>query len=120
MNIHTIYRHPADLEAEAMLSREQPYPDSFTLAERTAERMTRARNGLAHVMTDLLPLLEKPLCFIRPCWIRSAASLPRSDVKRWQSYTITSLLIWMKTAGLKCQRRTEGATQCVISTLSAK
>lgn len=34
MNIHTIYRHPADLEAEAMLSREQPYPDSFTLAER--------------------------------------------------------------------------------------
>jgi hypothetical protein len=31
-------------------------------------------------------------------------------VKRWQSYTITSLPIWMKTAGLKCQRRTEGAT----------
>ncbi|HBZ2534631.1 TPA: nicotinic acetylcholine receptor subunit beta, partial [Klebsiella pneumoniae] len=58
MNIHTIYRHPADLEAEAMLSREQPYPDSFTLAERTAERMTRARNGLAHVMTDLATQLN--------------------------------------------------------------
>ncbi|MGC6668562.1 nicotinic acetylcholine receptor subunit beta, partial [Escherichia coli] len=49
MNITTIYRHPAELEAEAMLSREQAYPDDFTLADRTAERMTRARNGLAHV-----------------------------------------------------------------------
>ncbi|EKZ5688496.1 nicotinic acetylcholine receptor subunit beta [Klebsiella pneumoniae] len=69
MNIHTIYRHPADLEAEAMLSREQPYPDSFTLAERTAERMTRARNGLAHVMTDLLPLLEVEQAVIVHCWL---------------------------------------------------
>jgi hypothetical protein len=25
MNIHIINRHPAELEAEAMLSREQPY-----------------------------------------------------------------------------------------------
>ncbi|HFF7166978.1 TPA: nicotinic acetylcholine receptor subunit beta [Klebsiella pneumoniae] len=69
MNIHTIYRHPADLEAEAMLSREQPYPDSFTLAERTAERMTRAQNGLAHVMTDLLPLLEVEQAVIVHCWL---------------------------------------------------
>ncbi len=38
MNINAIYRHPAELEAEAMLSREQPYPEDFTLAERTAER----------------------------------------------------------------------------------
>ncbi|MGA3709919.1 nicotinic acetylcholine receptor subunit beta, partial [Escherichia coli] len=49
MNINTIYRHPADLEAESMLSRKEAYPDDFTLADRTAERMTRARNGLAHV-----------------------------------------------------------------------
>ena len=42
MKINTIYRHPAELEAEAMLFRKQPYPDSFSLAERTAERMTRA------------------------------------------------------------------------------
>ncbi|HBX9792224.1 TPA: nicotinic acetylcholine receptor subunit beta [Klebsiella pneumoniae] len=69
MNIHTIYRHPADLEAEAMLSREQPYPDSFTLAERTAERMTHAQNGLAHVMTDLLPLLEVEQAVIVHCWL---------------------------------------------------
>ncbi|EPD1509017.1 hypothetical protein EDC47_11428 [Raoultella planticola] len=69
MNIHTIYRHPADLEAEAMLSREQPYPDSFTLAERTAERMTRARNGLAHVMTDLSPHLDGEQAAIVHCWL---------------------------------------------------
>lgn len=69
MNIHTIYRHPADLEAEAMLSREQPYPDSFTLAERTAERMTRARNGLAHVMNDLSPHLDDEQAAIVHCWL---------------------------------------------------
>lgn len=69
MNIHTIYRHPADLEAEAMLSREQPYPDSFTLAERTAERMTRARNGLAHVMTDLVTQLDDEQAEIVYCWL---------------------------------------------------
>ncbi|HBW0909966.1 nicotinic acetylcholine receptor subunit beta [Klebsiella quasipneumoniae] len=68
MNIHTIYRHPADLEAEAMLSSEQPYPDSFTLAERTAERMTRARNGLAHVMTDLATQLNDEQAAIVYCW----------------------------------------------------
>ncbi|MDK9387209.1 nicotinic acetylcholine receptor subunit beta [Klebsiella pneumoniae] len=69
MNIHTIYRHPADLEAEAMLSREQPYPDSFTLAERTAERMTRARNVLAHVMTDLSPHLDVEQAVVVRCWL---------------------------------------------------
>ncbi|HBV3741592.1 TPA: nicotinic acetylcholine receptor subunit beta [Klebsiella pneumoniae] len=69
MNIHTIYRHPADLEAEAMLSREQPCPDSFTLAERTAERMTRARNGLAHAMTDLSPHLDGEQAAIVHCWL---------------------------------------------------
>lgn len=69
MNINSIYRHPAELEAEAMLSREQSYPDDFTLAERTAERMTRVHNGLAHVMTDLLPLLEVEQAVIVHCWL---------------------------------------------------
>ena len=69
MNTNTIYRHPAELEAEAMLSREQAYPDDFTLADRTAERMTRASNGLAHVMTELLPLLEVEQAFIVHCWL---------------------------------------------------
>jgi hypothetical protein len=29
MNINALYRHPSELEAEAMLSREQAYPDDF-------------------------------------------------------------------------------------------
>ena len=69
MNINAIYRHPAELEAEAMLSRGQPYPDEFTLAERTAERMIRARNGLAHVMTDLSPHLDDEQAAIVHCWL---------------------------------------------------
>jgi hypothetical protein len=55
-NEHKYHPPPGKLEAEAMLSR--GYPDDFTLADRTAERMTRARNGLAHVMTDLATQLE--------------------------------------------------------------
>ena len=80
MNIHTIYRHPADLEAEAMLSREQPYPDSCTLAERTAERMTRARNGLAHVMTDLATQLDDEQAAIVYCWLSKVLTI--GDIAR--------------------------------------
>ncbi|MBV0603076.1 nicotinic acetylcholine receptor subunit beta [Klebsiella pneumoniae] len=69
MNINTIYRHPAELEAEAMLSRKEAYPDDFTLADPTAERMARVHNGLAHVMTDLLPLLEVEQAVIVYCWL---------------------------------------------------
>lgn len=69
MNINAIYRHPAELEAEAMLSREQPYPEDFTLAERTAERMARARMGLAHVMTDLAPFLDGEQAAIVHYWL---------------------------------------------------
>lgn len=66
---------PAELEAEAMLSCEQAYPDDFTLADRTAERMTRARNGLAHVMTDLLPLLEVEQAAIAYCWLSKVLTI---------------------------------------------
>ena len=69
MNINAIYRHPAEQEAEAMLSRVQPYPEDFTLAERTAERMTRARNGLAYVMTELAPRLDDEQAAIVHCWL---------------------------------------------------
>ncbi|HCL9398045.1 TPA: nicotinic acetylcholine receptor subunit beta [Escherichia coli] len=69
MNINTIYRHPADLEAEAILSRIQPYPGDFTLAERTAERMARARNGLAHVMAELVPHLDNEQAATVYCWL---------------------------------------------------
>ncbi|MDZ3015044.1 nicotinic acetylcholine receptor subunit beta [Klebsiella quasipneumoniae] len=69
MNTNTIYRHPAELEAEAMLSRKESYPDDFTLAERTAERMARARNGLVHVMTDLSPYLDVEQAVVVHCWL---------------------------------------------------
>ncbi|EIX9503846.1 nicotinic acetylcholine receptor subunit beta [Klebsiella pneumoniae] len=75
MNINAIYRHPAELEAEAMLSREQPYPEDFTLAERTAERMTRARNGLAHVMTDLATQLNDEQGEIVYCWLSKVLTI---------------------------------------------
>lgn len=84
MNINAIYRHPAELEAEAMLSREQSYPDDFTLAERTAERMTRVHNGLAHVMTDLLPLLDVEQAVIVHCWlykVLAIVDMARIDAK---------------------------------------
>ncbi|HBR7348473.1 TPA: nicotinic acetylcholine receptor subunit beta [Klebsiella pneumoniae] len=75
MNINAIYRHPAELEAEAMLSREQPYPEDFTLAERTAERMTRARNGLAHVITDLATQLNDEQAEIVYCWLSKVLTI---------------------------------------------
>ncbi|HAW6058019.1 nicotinic acetylcholine receptor subunit beta [Escherichia coli] len=75
MNINTIYRHPAELEAEAMLSRKESYPDDFTLADRTAERMPRARNGLAHVMTDLATQLNDEQAEIVYCWLSKVLTI---------------------------------------------
>ncbi len=75
MNINTIYRHPAELEAEAMLSRKEAYPDDFTLADRTAERMTRARNWLAHVMTDLATQLNDEQAEIVYCWLSKVLAI---------------------------------------------
>jgi len=69
MNINLLYRHPAENDVDAMLSREHAYPDSFSLAERTAERMTRARRGIAHVMTELLPKLEGDQQAEMYCWL---------------------------------------------------
>ncbi|HBX2609286.1 host cell division inhibitor Icd-like protein [Escherichia coli] len=62
-------------EAEAMLSREQAYPDDFTLADRTAERMTRARNGLAHVMTDLAPHMDAEQTAAVQCWLMKVLAI---------------------------------------------
>lgn len=75
MNTNTIYRHPAELEAESMLSRKEAYPDDFTLADRTAERMTRARNGLAHVMTDLATQLDDEQAAIVYCWLSKVLTI---------------------------------------------
>ncbi|HFT1548546.1 TPA: nicotinic acetylcholine receptor subunit beta [Klebsiella quasipneumoniae subsp. similipneumoniae] len=74
MNINALYHHPAELEAEAMLSRKEAYPDDFTLAE-TAERMTRARNGLAHVMTDLATQLDDEQAAIVYCWLSKVLAI---------------------------------------------
>jgi hypothetical protein len=52
MNKSPLNRNP-DSDASSSALCAVNYPDDFTLADRTAERMTRARNGLAHVMTDL-------------------------------------------------------------------
>ena len=75
MNINALYRHPSELEAEAMLSREQAYQDDFTLADRTAERMTRARDGLAHVMTDLVTQLDDEQAAIVYCWLSKVLTI---------------------------------------------
>lgn len=75
MNINALYRHPSELEAEAMLSREQDYPDDFTLADRTAERMTRDRDGLAHVMTDLVTQLDDEQAAIVYCWLSKVLTI---------------------------------------------
>lgn len=75
MNINALYRHPSELEAEAMLSREQAYPDDFTLADRTAERMIRARDGLAHVMTDLVTQLDDEQAAIVYCWLSKVLTI---------------------------------------------
>ncbi|MCD5944114.1 nicotinic acetylcholine receptor subunit beta [Klebsiella pneumoniae] len=75
MNTNTIYRHPAELEAESALSRKEAYPDDFTLADRTAERMTRARNGLAHVMTDLATQLDDEQAAIVYCWLSKVLTI---------------------------------------------
>jgi len=69
MNINLLYRHPAENDVDAMLSREHAYPDSFSLAERTAERLDRARRGISHVMTELLPKLEEDQQAELNCWL---------------------------------------------------
>ena len=75
MNNSSIYRHPAEIDAEAMLGREHPYPDYFTLADRTAERMSRARNGLAYVMIDLAPRLEDEQTAAVYFWLSKVLSI---------------------------------------------
>ncbi|MEZ2583258.1 nicotinic acetylcholine receptor subunit beta [Kluyvera intermedia] len=75
MNINTIYRHPAELEADAMLSREETHPGSCSLAGRTAERMTRARNGLAHVMTELAPHMDAEQTAVVQCWLMKVLAI---------------------------------------------
>lgn len=64
-----ICRPPSALEADAVLSREHAYPEHFTLAERIAERLKRARSGLTHVMTEICPTLEAEQAEAVYCWL---------------------------------------------------
>lgn len=59
MNTNFCFPHPEAAIANATLLREESYPRSFTQVERTRERMTRARTGLVHVMTEILPGVEQ-------------------------------------------------------------
>lgn len=47
--------HPEEEKVNAMMYREEPYPESFTTTDRTNERLERIRTGLVHVLTELLP-----------------------------------------------------------------
>lgn len=58
--------HPETAKVKAMLSREEAYPDHFTSADRIAERLTRFRTGLVHVLTDVLPNGDKESV---SCWL---------------------------------------------------
>ncbi|WP_226568390.1 nicotinic acetylcholine receptor subunit beta [Mangrovibacter yixingensis] len=69
MTVDLLYRHPGEQEAVALLTRKQPYPATFTLSERTSERLNRVRHGLTHVMTDLLPVLDKEQYEELYCWL---------------------------------------------------
>lgn len=69
MKTLTLCQPPECLEAEVALHREQPYPPGFTLADRTAERMARARKGLAHVMVELVPQFEGDNAESLYCWL---------------------------------------------------
>ncbi|EOS9068570.1 nicotinic acetylcholine receptor subunit beta [Escherichia coli] len=75
MNINLIYCHPCELEIESLLSREEPYPDTFTLADRTTERITRARTGLVHVMNEILPSVGGEQATVITSWLQKVTSL---------------------------------------------
>lgn len=84
MNITSIYRHPEEVDAEITLSRRDIYPETFSLADRTAERMVRARNGLVHVMTELLPDIDDEQSTILYFWldkILTIVDIARNDAE---------------------------------------
>lgn len=84
MNITSIHRHPEEVDAEITLSRRDIYPETFSLADRTAERMARARNGLVHVMTELLPDIDDEQSTILYFWldkILTIVDIARNDAE---------------------------------------
>lgn len=104
MNISTIYRHPAELEAEAMLCREHPYPESFTFTERTTERMNRARAGLVHVMTEIAPTLDDEQSSVVNCWLSKILVLVESTSIDAEKKALASYNLSMPPAKLNRRR----------------
>lgn len=68
-------RHPAEIDAESMLTRLEPYPDNYTLAERTIERMSRAKAGLNYVMTELLTQFDEEQAVTAQHWLMKVWSI---------------------------------------------
>ena len=92
MNINLIYRHPCELEIESLLSREEPYPDTFTLADRTTERLTRARTGLVHVMNEILPSVGGEQATVITSWLQKVELEIESLLSREEPYPDTFTL----------------------------
>lgn len=91
MNINLIYRHPCELEIESLLSREEPYPDTFTLADRTTERLTRARTGLVHVMNEILPSVGGEQATVITSWLQKVTSLIDISLIDAESASMTNI-----------------------------
>lgn len=75
MNTNICFPHPEAEIANAALLREESYPPNFTQAERTRERMTRARTGLVHVMIDLATQLDDEQAAIVYCWLSKVLAI---------------------------------------------
>lgn len=74
MSINILHLSPAEADAAELL-RVEPYPNHFTQAERTRERMCRARSGLVHVMTEFLPCVEKEHSEAIHYWLDAVLSI---------------------------------------------
>lgn len=91
MNINLIYRHPCELEIESLLSREELYPDTFTLADRTTERLTRARTGLVHVMNEILPSVGGEQATVINSWLQKSYLPDRYQFNRCGECEMTNI-----------------------------
>lgn len=65
--------HPEEAKVNAMLYREDSYPEHFTINDQLNERLERVRLGLVHVLTELLP--KEGSCEAIHCWLFGMLSL---------------------------------------------
>lgn len=74
MSINILHLSPAGADASKLL-RVEPYPSGFTLADRTRDRMSRARAGLVHIMTEFLPGIEQEQSEAIHYWLDAVLSI---------------------------------------------